>query len=101
MDTSSEILAKLKENKKFLQELGVKKVGVFGSSVGKGLSEKSDIDIYVEFDLQRLTMDGYLRLYEFLEKLFNRKVDILTKEGLRTIRVPHIKRQIKNSIVYV
>jgi predicted nucleotidyltransferase len=100
MKTSSEILSKLKENKRFLQELGVKRVGVFGSAVGKGLSEMSDIDIYVEFDLKRLTLDGYIKLTEFLEKLFGRKVDILTKEGLRNIRVPHIKKQIKNSIVY-
>ncbi len=95
-----EILRLLRENRSVLERFGVKKIGLFGSATGKELSPESDIDIYVEFDLNRVTLENYLELIEFLEELFKRRIDILTKEGLRNIRVPHIKRQIKDTIVY-
>ncbi|MHA1253734.1 MAG: nucleotidyltransferase family protein [Candidatus Helarchaeota archaeon] len=65
-----------------------------------GQTEKSDIDIYVEFDIDKINLDKYYKLIEFLEDIFNKKIDIITKAGFETIRIQYIKDEIKRSIIY-
>ena len=40
-------------------------------------------------------------LAEYLEQLFDRKVDILTPEGIKSIRVEKIAQEIKESVIFV
>jgi predicted nucleotidyltransferase len=35
------------------------------------------------------------------EKLFGRKVDVLTKEGIKNIRVKKVAQEIERSLIYV
>ena len=95
-----EILKKLKENREKIKEFGVKRIGIFGSFARDEAGERSDIDIIVEFDLEGLTFDKYLAFEEFLQTLFSKEVDIITKDGLESIRIEHIKDEIKRSIIY-
>jgi hypothetical protein len=58
---------------------------VFGSAATGKLREDSDLDFLVEFrhvDSMNLA-DQYFGLLEALEKLFGRKVDLLTRRSLR------------------
>ena len=82
------------------RDFAVRRIGVFGSFAKGTESEKSDIDFYVEFELSELDLDKYLRLIEYLEKLFNKKIDLVTKDGVESIRIPHIREEIKKEIVY-
>ena len=82
------------------RDFAVRRIGVFGSFAKGVESEKSDIDFYVEFELSELDLDKYLRLIEYLEKLFNKKIDLVTKDGVESIRIPHIREEIKKEIVY-
>ena len=79
----------------------MKKVGIFGSAVRNELNKDSDIDIFVEFEKGKATMKNFIHLIEFLENLFQRKVDILTEEGIESIRIKYIKERIKKEIEYV
>ena len=47
--TKKSILEKIKENKKKIKSLGVKKLWLFGSYAKDEQTEKSDIDFLVEF----------------------------------------------------
>lgn len=78
------------------KKFGVKKIGVFGSSVKGEAYERSDIDILVEF---RKSLDyfEFLDLQYYLEDLFNRKVDLVTADALK----PFIKDRILKEVVYV
>ena len=96
----NEILKVIRENREKIKEFGVKRIGIFGSFARDEAGEESDIDIIVEFDLEGLTFDKYLAFEEFLKSLFSKKVDIITKDGLETIRIEHIKNEIKKSIIY-
>ena len=100
MLTSEEVFDKLRKELSFLKrEFKIKKIGVFGS-FAKGIpKEESDIDIIVEFE----TSIGlaFMDLADYLENLFNRKVDILTPEGIKSIRVEKIAHEINMSVVYV
>ncbi|MCM8809854.1 MAG: nucleotidyltransferase family protein, partial [Candidatus Omnitrophica bacterium] len=62
--------------KKHLPELrkkfGIKELGIFGSYVRSEQSEKSDIDILVEFEEGCETFDNYMGLKFFIEDLFQK-----------------------------
>jgi len=40
-------------------------------------------------------------LTHFLEELIGKNVDLLTEEGVRSIRIKDIKRNIEENVVYV
>lgn len=90
MITKETILFKLKELKPSLyKDFAVKEIGLFGSFSDNTNDEKSDIDILVEFEKPIGWKFFSLELY--LEKTFNRKIDLVTKGAL--------KEQIKESIL--
>jgi len=102
MENLEKILETLRKHRdEIIQRFGVVRMGIYGSFVRGEESEKSDIDIYVEFDLDKLTFEKYLELIEYLENLIGRKVEIITRDGVETIRIPYIKKEIKENIVYV
>jgi len=95
------IMRVLKDHKEELKRrFSLKKIGVFGSYTREEQTPESDIDIYVEFDMKNLTFDKYLELIDYLEKLLGRKIDLITKYGVETIRIPYIKEEIKRSLIY-
>lgn len=97
--TRDVILATLREQKAFLgAEYGVKRIGLFGSFADNRGSEKSDIDLVVEFD--RPIGLKFVLMVEYLEGLFGRKVDVLTSAGIDSIRVARVARSITEGIAY-
>ncbi len=97
MTTKEYILLKMKQQKRELRNLGIVKIGLFGSYVREEQSRKSDIDILVEFEPEKENFDNYMSVYDMLENLFkNQKVEIITKNGLS----PYIGPQILKEVVY-
>jgi len=95
-------LEKLRRNEKEIREkFGVKRIGIFGSAARGKVGEKSNVDVLVEFKEGQETFDNFMELAFHLEELFGRKVDLLTPEGLRGIRVQSVKDEIKKSVTYV
>ena len=82
-----------------LAEYGVSKIGIFGSVAKDTMTEDSDLDIVVEFN--KPIGFKFNRLVEYLENLFGRKVDVLTKDGIKNIRVKEVARNIEKDLVYV
>ncbi len=100
MSPKEQILELLRERYPYLAaEYGVKRIGIFGSFAKGTPGEASDVDIFVEFE--RPIGFKFMELVEYLEHLLNRKVDVLTPAGLQGIRVPHVARDIEESMVYV
>ncbi len=95
MITGNYILLKLKELKPTLKkEFAVKEIGLFGSFSDGTFSEESDIDILVE--LERPIGWKFFSLELYLEKIFNRRVDLVTKNALKE----PIKNIILNQVNY-
>jgi len=101
MLTSEEVLRKIKENKNAIKRFGVKKIGLFGSYAREEQRAESDVDIVVEFEKGKATFDNFLDLAEYLENLIGKKIDLLTKEGVRSIRIEHIRKEIEKGVIYV
>jgi len=94
MDNRSDIIKKLKELKQFLQkDYSVKKIGLFGSFSDNSFSSGSDIDILVEFE--KPIGWKYFTLEIFLEDVFGRKIDLVTKSALTEQIRDHILKQVK------
>ncbi len=98
MTTKEYILTTIRENKKELLRFGILKVGLFGSYVRGDESEKSDIDLLIDFDPDHENFDNYMAVCNILEQLFrNEKLEIVTKNGLS----PYIGPKILKEVQYV
>jgi predicted nucleotidyltransferase len=90
MLTKEDIILKLNELKPILKDnYSVRNIGLFGSFVNKTNTFESDIDLLIEFE--KPIGWRFFSLEVYLEKVFNRKVDLVTKDAL--------KEQIKDSIL--
>ena len=89
----------LDELKNLKPELSTKyfvdSIGLFGSITRNDFTDKSDIDIIVDF--KKPIGIEFVDLAEFLEKKFNRKVDLVSKNGMKQ----NFYSEIKNEIHYV
>jgi len=96
MITKNDILLKLKELKPTLhKDFAVKEIGLFGSFSDETNSDESDIDLLVE--LEKPIGWKFFSLELYLEKIFNRKIDLVTKNALKE----QIKESILSKINYV
>lgn len=91
--SSKEIFKILQNNRNLLKKFHVKKIGLFGSFIRNEASKKSDIDLLVDFDEK--SFDNYIELAFELENIFNRKVDLLTEEGISPYMLPYIKNEVQ------
>jgi predicted nucleotidyltransferase len=66
------------------QRFGVTELSLFGSAVRGEMGPESDIDVMVEFDpAARVGILKFESLVEGLEAVVGRKVDLVTKRGLK------------------
>lgn len=97
MKNIEEIKIILNKNKiQFLKMFKVKEIGIFGSYLKNEQTNKSDLDILVEFEGQVDFFD-YLELEEYLTDLLGIKVDLVMKKALK----PNIGRNILKEVIYV
>jgi uncharacterized protein len=84
----------LKEHAEQLRRaFGVSTLGLFGSVARGEAGPESDVDVLVEF-VEDPTFDGYMDLKFRLEELFGRRVDLVTRSGLRQRAVPHVEQDL-------
>lgn len=96
MITKAEIINKLRELKPVLyRDYSVREIGLFGSFSDNSFTEDSDIDLLVEFE--KPVGWKYLSLEIFLENVFGRKIDLVTKNALKE----QIRDNILNQVKYV
>lgn len=77
------------------KDFAVKEIGLFGSFSDETNTDQSDIDLLVE--LEKPIGWKFFSLELYLEKIFNRKIDLVTKNALKE----QIKDHILSKINYV
>jgi uncharacterized protein len=97
--TRQAILRALRRNDELLEKYAVRRIALFGSYATGRQSRKSDLDFLVDFE--QPTYTNFLGLSRDLERLFGRKVEILTPQGLESIRVKSIAESIRRTLAYV
>lgn len=94
------VIETLEAHKEEIKErYSVRRLGVFGSYARGEQKATSDIDVLVEFE--KPTFDNFMDLAFYLEELFGRRVDLLTPEGVKGIRIKEIAKEIMESVTYV
>ena len=90
------ILDQLRQDKDILDRAyGVTKIGLFGSYAKGQAHPDSDIDFLVEF--KQPSFDSLAGLYLYLEKKFDRKIEIVRKSNRLSSRF--IKR-VEKEVIY-
>ena len=91
--TREYILEKLKENKDyFKKEFGVEKIGLFGSYATGQATNKSDIDIFVNF--KEVKFRKIAGLWNYLEDLYHTKIDLFREHKKSKGAIyEHIKKE--------
>lgn len=84
---------------KLRNDFKVKRIGLFGSYSQNQANEESDIDLMIEFN-EPIGLQ-FIQLCDYLENLFHKKVDVLTFEGLKNIRIKSIMENILETVEYV
>ena len=98
MTTKETILTTLKTHKSELSKFGVLNIGLFGSYSHNLQSDKSDIDLLIDFEPEKENFDNYMAVYDIFENLFkNEKIEVVTKNGLSR----HIGPKILSDVIYV
>ena len=98
MITKEIIIDILKSQKPKLSKFGVNNIGLFGSYLTNEQSDKSDIDLLIDFDPQKESFDNYMAVYDILENIFgNNRIEVVTRNGLS----PHIGPKILKDVMYV
>lgn len=92
--TKQDILAALERHRFRVRELGVKKIGLFGSFVRGDQQPDSDIDLLVEFEHGRKSFDSFIELSFFLEEVLQHKIELVTLESLSPYLGPHILAEV-------
>lgn len=90
------VMQKLSDAKERLRQYGVNAVGLFGSTVRGENRKDSDIDILIDFAIDKETYFNYLAVCALLEQLFeNHQVDIFTRNGLSRHIGPTILKEVE------
>lgn len=97
VQTKEQIFVLINQYQLRLNDLDVRRVGLFGSFLKKQQTQQSDVDVLVEFESGQKTFDNFMHLSFFLEEFFGRKVDLVTPESLS----PYIKPRILAEVEYV
>ncbi|MEI6753220.1 MAG: nucleotidyltransferase family protein [Paludibacter sp.] len=96
MITQTEVLNFLKVNRLlFRTTFHCEKIGLFGSFARNEQTERSDIDILVEFEPGTPNLyENELALKEFISSHFNLKVDICTEKWIKPLFKPLVLKDV-------
>jgi len=94
MYTTRQILEVLRIKKKELEaRYPICEFGLFGSFARGTQTEKSDIDVLVDFSKPIDAFD-YIRIAHELEDAFNAKVDLVSRKGIKRHYLPHVEESL-------
>lgn len=93
LNAIKQILTQLKPE--LMQKYFVNSIGLFGSIVRDDFTDKSDIDIIVDFS--RPIGIEFIDLANYIESKLSKKVDLVSRNGVK----PKYYHQIESEIIYV
>jgi predicted nucleotidyltransferase len=93
----ADIIATLQAEASKIKGLGATSLYLFGSSARNEATERSDVDIFVDYDPERFSFVELIRLRDRLTAILGRPADLTTREGLH----PLLRRAIEAEAIKV
>jgi len=78
-----------------LKNLGVIKLGFFGSFARNEVTAESDIDFFVEFNPHDKTLKNFIGFSTLLRALTGRKIEIVTPQSLNKFTGKYILKEVE------
>lgn len=79
---ANHVLNTLSQHQQTIKNFGVRYLALFGSVARNEANTTSDLDFLVQFE-GVATFDNYMNLKFFLEDLFDKPIDLVTKDSLK------------------
>ena len=87
----ADAIAILRRSEPALRERGVLHAALFGSVARGDNHSSSDVDVMVEIDPEaRITVFDYVELQEYIANLFDRPVDVVNRDALKSYVAPGV-----------
>ena len=100
MLSKKHIKDELSSNRVLISQLGITKIGLFGSYSRQEQKKDSDIDILVDFQKDKETFDNFMAVCDLLDSIFKGyKVEVVTASGLSPYIGPHILNEVEWDVV--
>ena len=93
---ASEVRARLRENGARLRDLGVQRLGLFGSFARGEARPESDVDLLVDFVPGEKSFDHFMAVAFLLEELLQRRIELVTRESLSPYIGPRILTEVQD-----
>lgn len=94
VSTKEAVVTLLREQEQAARDLGVQRLGLFGSFQRGTQTAESDVDLFVEFKPGAATFDHLMQLSFLCEDLFGRSVEIVTPGSLSPYLGPRIMKEV-------
>jgi hypothetical protein len=95
--TREDIIARLRQNEAALRARGVTHAALFGSRARGDGRPDSDADIMIEIDPEApVTIYDYVVIKNFIAGLFDGRVDVVDREGLK----PYVRPAVTTDAIY-
>jgi predicted nucleotidyltransferase len=89
----TDIIAALREKASDIRGLGATSLYLFGSVARNEATERSDVDLFVDYDPERFSFVELIRLRERLSAILGRPADLTTRDGLHPLLRPAIEAE--------
>lgn len=94
------LMEKMGANAAQIRAFGIDRISVFGSFArDTQIKPSSDIDLILDFAPGKKSFDNLVDLGDFLENLLGRKVELLTRESLRSTTGKYILSTAKEIVL--
>ena len=85
VSNKTELIYRLESNATRIRSFGIHRISIFGSFAhNTNIHSSSDVDFILDFSPGKKTFDNLVDLGDFLEELLGRKVELLTRESLKS-----------------
>jgi len=91
MDKES-VIRTLRAHEAELRAEGISHVYLFGSVARGEADEKSDVDLFYDYDSERFGFLQFMRIRELAPEFFGRQVDIVPRDGIHPLIRPEVER---------
>ena len=97
--TKQQVIQRLEQIREQIQDLGVRRIALFGSVARGEARNGSDVDLLVQFDPAQKTLRNFMSLSFLLEERLQRPVELVTTESLSPFIGPHLLREAEDVLV--
>jgi predicted nucleotidyltransferase len=86
------VIRTLRAHEAELRAEGISHVYLFGSVARGEEDDKSDVDLFYDYDLERFGFLQFMKIRELAPEIFGRPVDIMPRDGIHPLIRPEVER---------